>query len=544
MSKFKTVFGRKNQPKFKFIGSKINNFLPCPPIIERAMQEILERGLEVVGIFRISSSQELTQEAIRSIQKGENLVLKSLDIHTVSALLKSFIRELSDPLLTFTLFEKFLLVSELPDEQKYPSLLEILEQLPFANLIFLFKLTKVLEKISEKSEINKMGMRNLALIFGPSILKEQLPKEALDQPIDPQKAMQTNEKIVCVASFIFENYQKFQKDILQHKKKDWIAKHKSHQDVEKVQNFTNLEDIFYLELRESEPEIDSLIFKMKALEEQIVKEKAEFKQNIQEKKKELEEKKATISDYVIQVKQKTDHQKTQQDTLMIQRKNLIEKHSEINELNEKKKKLEKQKKKLQNLNHNLQATLDQEKEMFEKFKQETEFEKQDLVFHLSWFDFKISELEKSRNELSLLCQKTFSEEEERTKEIVKTKEMIEKTKNQIIQTQKLIESQNKNLEEHEIQFLQIIEVFDQEKQKFDKEIQIQEQKIQDLSKEIENQKAILKSKFGVSNIESLSLEKSRKLYSHLKNQTKEAKKIIFQQKKQLAFYIKKYESEK
>ena len=61
------------------------------------------------GVFRISATKTSLSEAIKKIDSGENIDFDDLpDSHIVPGLLKSYLRELPEPLLTFQLYGQFL----------------------------------------------------------------------------------------------------------------------------------------------------------------------------------------------------------------------------------------------------------------------------------------------------------------------------------------------------------------------------------------------------------------------------------------------------
>jgi len=68
-----------------------------------------ERGLDKEGIFRLSGSATAIESLKRSFNEGQDVDLsKCPDTHIVCGLLKQFLRELREPLLTFELYDTFL----------------------------------------------------------------------------------------------------------------------------------------------------------------------------------------------------------------------------------------------------------------------------------------------------------------------------------------------------------------------------------------------------------------------------------------------------
>lgn len=70
-----------------------------------------ENGLDTLGIFRLSGSAERVNELREGLEKGEGLKAVASDpgdLHAVAGLLKAFLRELPEPLLTFELYKPLL----------------------------------------------------------------------------------------------------------------------------------------------------------------------------------------------------------------------------------------------------------------------------------------------------------------------------------------------------------------------------------------------------------------------------------------------------
>lgn len=66
-------------------------------------------ALDVVGIFRLSGSSVRIDEYQQAFDKGVQVDLSTEnDPHCVSGLLKSYFRELPEPILTFGLYDRFI----------------------------------------------------------------------------------------------------------------------------------------------------------------------------------------------------------------------------------------------------------------------------------------------------------------------------------------------------------------------------------------------------------------------------------------------------
>ncbi|XP_061716512.1 rho GTPase-activating protein 1-like [Cydia pomonella] len=105
----------------------------------------------------------------RLCNRGEPMSFTSYP-HNAAVLLKTFLRDLEEPLLTFDLYEeilKFQLWSN-RDKPRHVKIL-ILEWLPPDNYKLLKYIIQFLWKVQDRSCLNKMTSSNLAVVFGPNL---------------------------------------------------------------------------------------------------------------------------------------------------------------------------------------------------------------------------------------------------------------------------------------------------------------------------------------------------------------------------------------
>ncbi|XP_013406427.1 active breakpoint cluster region-related protein isoform X2 [Lingula anatina] len=148
---------------------------PLPLIVEACCREIERRGLDEMGIYRVSAStadvQTLKKAFERNSKAGSQLV-SELDIHAVSGVLKLYFRELPEAVFTDRLYPSFVEGLDLTDpDGKQKCMLGLLASLPESNLNTILFLVKHLITVSKKDEVNKMTIHNLATVFGPTLLR-------------------------------------------------------------------------------------------------------------------------------------------------------------------------------------------------------------------------------------------------------------------------------------------------------------------------------------------------------------------------------------
>ncbi|XP_035738298.1 uncharacterized protein LOC118448747 isoform X4 [Vespa mandarinia] len=154
--------------------SSFSEFVPL--IVEMCTSIVEARGLEVVGIYRVPGNTAAISQLTESVNKGfENINLQDprwSDVNVISSLLKSFFRHLPDSLLTAELYPMFIDADKIEDPQRrMATIRKLLRDLPEHHFETLKYLMLHLKKIVEHSEVNKMEAKNLAIVFGPTLVR-------------------------------------------------------------------------------------------------------------------------------------------------------------------------------------------------------------------------------------------------------------------------------------------------------------------------------------------------------------------------------------
>ncbi|XP_072340198.1 active breakpoint cluster region-related protein-like isoform X2 [Scyliorhinus torazame] len=155
-----------------------------PLIVRHCVEDVERRGLDELGIYRISgiaTDVQSLRAAFDSNPKEAVTHLKDYDVNVVAGTLKLYFRELPEPLLTDELIPSFVAAAAQEDATvKEREMTSFLSQLPDPNLNTFLYLMKHLKKVTEHEPINKMSLHNLATVFGPSLLRvrhEGLPMD-------------------------------------------------------------------------------------------------------------------------------------------------------------------------------------------------------------------------------------------------------------------------------------------------------------------------------------------------------------------------------
>ncbi|XP_028842511.1 rho GTPase-activating protein 44 isoform X7 [Denticeps clupeoides] len=140
--------------------------------IEACVTMLLECGMQEEGLFRVAPSASKLKKLKASLDCGVLDVPEySADPHAIAGALKSYLRELPEPLMTFELYEEWIQASNIQDmDKRLQALLSSCEKLPADNLNNFRYLIKFLSKLTEYQDSNKMTPGNIAIVLGPNLL--------------------------------------------------------------------------------------------------------------------------------------------------------------------------------------------------------------------------------------------------------------------------------------------------------------------------------------------------------------------------------------
>jgi Arf-GAP with Rho-GAP domain, ANK repeat and PH domain-containing protein 1 len=126
------------------------------------------------GIYRKGGSSTNIQKLTASLKKDAfnvQITRNEYNEHDVSSVLKRFMRDLPHPLMGKHAVS-FLSVSEMHDfDEKIQAYRELLKRLPTVEYQTLKKLLGHLHFIQTQSQVNKMKVENLAMVFGPTLMQ-------------------------------------------------------------------------------------------------------------------------------------------------------------------------------------------------------------------------------------------------------------------------------------------------------------------------------------------------------------------------------------
>ncbi|XP_058606741.1 unconventional myosin-IXb isoform X2 [Onychostoma macrolepis] len=176
-----------------------------PFVMEKMLVHVEMNGLYTEGIYRKSGSACRAKELHHLLEKDPQAVsFDNYPIHTITGLVKQWLRELPDPLMTYSLYSDFLYAVDLPEaSERLRAIYRKLDELPPPNFSTLERLIFHLVKVTKEEAHNRMSTSALAIVFAPCILR--CPDSS-----DPLLSMKDiNKTTLCVEILINEQTRRY-----------------------------------------------------------------------------------------------------------------------------------------------------------------------------------------------------------------------------------------------------------------------------------------------------------------------------------------------
>uniref|UniRef100_A0A673MSQ1 Rho GTPase-activating protein 17-like n=1 Tax=Sinocyclocheilus rhinocerous TaxID=307959 RepID=A0A673MSQ1_9TELE len=140
--------------------------------MEACIMMLLETGMQEEGLFRIAAGASKLKKLKAALDCSTSQLEEFYsDPHAVAGALKSYLRELPEPLMTYQLYEEWIQASNISDpDKRLQALWVVCDMLPKANKTNFRYLVKFLAKLALESDVNKMTASNIAIVLGPNLL--------------------------------------------------------------------------------------------------------------------------------------------------------------------------------------------------------------------------------------------------------------------------------------------------------------------------------------------------------------------------------------
>uniref|UniRef100_A0A8C7CSF8 Unconventional myosin-IXAa-like n=1 Tax=Oncorhynchus kisutch TaxID=8019 RepID=A0A8C7CSF8_ONCKI len=155
-----------------------------PLVVEKLINYIEMHGLYTEGIFRKSGSTNKIKELRQGLDTDvSSMNLDDYNIHVIAGVLKQWLRDLPNPLMTFELYEEFLRAMGKNQKEVIRGVYSVIDLLSRTHLSTLERLIFHLVRIALQEDTNRMSANALAIVFAPCILR-------CPDTIDPLQSVQ------------------------------------------------------------------------------------------------------------------------------------------------------------------------------------------------------------------------------------------------------------------------------------------------------------------------------------------------------------------
>jgi len=176
-----------------------------PILVRKCVEEIEKRGLDLLGIYRISGNARKKKCLRKQFEENSAKVDVSdefeVDCHMLAGILKDYLRELPNPLISQDMYLNLFNISKeenFTDQKKQRVLMDLMKKLPITNRATLIYIMEHLQRVIELKEENKMDAKNLAVCFGPTMMCPPINATNVTDMFDFKKQIQALEFLINI----------------------------------------------------------------------------------------------------------------------------------------------------------------------------------------------------------------------------------------------------------------------------------------------------------------------------------------------------------
>lgn len=171
-----------------------------PIQIEQLITKIEIHGLYAEGIYRKSGVNSKIKELKAKMSENPNsteMDFDSYNVHVLTNVLKSFLREMPEPLLTFDRYDDFLRAADLSDTtDRVQTLLSLIKKIPLTHHALLERMVFHLALVAQREQYNRMSASSLAIVFAPCVLRTNRIVPAQDSLNDISRQTKCMETLI------------------------------------------------------------------------------------------------------------------------------------------------------------------------------------------------------------------------------------------------------------------------------------------------------------------------------------------------------------
>ncbi|XVE56425.1 hypothetical protein DITRI_Ditri04bG0008000 [Diplodiscus trichospermus] len=152
---------------------------PIPLILVKCADYLVLSGLNSQYLFKAEGDKKVIQQLVSIYNQDFNASIpEGLNPIDVAALAKYYIASLPEPLITFELYNEIKGAHSSSSRSSIHAMRNVLKKLPSVNYMTIELVTALLLRVSQKSVLNKMDARSLAMEMAPVIMwqKDRKPE--------------------------------------------------------------------------------------------------------------------------------------------------------------------------------------------------------------------------------------------------------------------------------------------------------------------------------------------------------------------------------
>uniref|UniRef100_A0A0R3S0N7 Rho-GAP domain-containing protein n=1 Tax=Elaeophora elaphi TaxID=1147741 RepID=A0A0R3S0N7_9BILA len=178
--------------------------------VRKCIEAIEEKGIREQGLYRncgvTSKVQKLMQTGLdrrRSAHDKLSFADDEWEIKTLSSALKTFLRNLPEPLMTFDLHPHFINAAKMDSKTRVSCIHYFVYKLPQIHFEMLQIIIEHLRKVADHSSENLMTVGNLGVCFGPTLMRPK--EETMAAIMDIKFCNVVVEVLIANYDLIFQN---------------------------------------------------------------------------------------------------------------------------------------------------------------------------------------------------------------------------------------------------------------------------------------------------------------------------------------------------
>nr|CAB3265417.1 ralA-binding protein 1-like [Phallusia mammillata] len=162
------IFGKSLQEAVERTGYHDN--IPLPAVVRECLDAVEERGLKSEGIYRISGIKTKMDELIKMYNCEMTPDLNAFEPYTIAGVLKAYLRELPDHILTNEYCREFEdVASKHSKAEKIQGFRDLMTKLPECNRILVSWLIIHFDNIIRLEHFSKMTIQNISIVLSPTL---------------------------------------------------------------------------------------------------------------------------------------------------------------------------------------------------------------------------------------------------------------------------------------------------------------------------------------------------------------------------------------